>query len=234
MCIPSTGKSTTIKSECRSNILSVVLTSVLDFQRKLAPQLWDSERPSWRAVIFLNLVHSVNAILGLLVDEMPNSGTTSPTGFTSNHKLLKLRLGPLHHIQNDLESLLGSPSICEPLSSSIDHHNPSSASGMIPRHHEFWIISNHGWKSALDRVRGQPANLNDHNYNNGETRRQRTPRRGITSTEEVAEVIASCAADIKALWADTIVQNMLKKHELILEDWAVLQVLYNSAYHLLI
>jgi len=42
----------------------------LDFQLINANQAWLDERASWRSVIYLNLVRSVNDILDVLVQQM--------------------------------------------------------------------------------------------------------------------------------------------------------------------
>jgi guanine nucleotide-binding protein subunit alpha len=183
-------------------------------------------------VIFLNLVYSVNTILNVLTDEMPDTGSrdmshgpkaqekSTPT-FTSQHRLLKLRLGPLHQIQNDLETLLGLPPASVSMVTGIDLYDPASIPETIPLYHEFRVVSRQGWKSILDKVKDeQKAHLPDHVDDDIDPRRNRALRRGAVRTEDVADVIACCAADIKALWADSVVQGMLRKCELTLEDWA--------------
>jgi len=54
-------------------------TTLKNFQLTFAPQAWQAERASWRAVIQLNLVRSVNVILDVLADEMASSSFTRPT-----------------------------------------------------------------------------------------------------------------------------------------------------------
>ncbi|KAI0634650.1 G-alpha-domain-containing protein [Trametes polyzona] len=59
-------------------------TTLKNFQLAFAPKAWQAERASWRAVIHLNLVRSINSILDVLAQEMtttapnPFSPTTSP------------------------------------------------------------------------------------------------------------------------------------------------------------
>ncbi|KAL7283882.1 hypothetical protein ACG7TL_001153 [Trametes sanguinea] len=52
-------------------------TTLKNFQLAFAPKAWKAERASWRAVIQLNLVRSINHILDILSQEM--SKTPSPT-----------------------------------------------------------------------------------------------------------------------------------------------------------
>ncbi|GBE89336.1 G-alpha-domain-containing protein [Sparassis crispa] len=112
-------------------------TTLKNLQLTFAPQAWQVERTSWRAVIQLNLVRSVNAILDVLAEEMapPARGTgpygqtlpttpytslpfssvsrplsqtqQTPPQFTPMHALLKLRLAPLRRVEADLKQLLG-------------------------------------------------------------------------------------------------------------------------------
>ena len=57
-----------------------------DFQMTFAPKAWQAERVSWRAVIQLNLVRAVNAILDALTTEMqqaPRPASRAMSGVTS-------------------------------------------------------------------------------------------------------------------------------------------------------
>ena len=110
---------------------------VPDFQLAYAYQAWSDERASWRSVIYLNLIRSVNNILEVLALEMSSQQPPSPVTkhpliysgrpskidtdfsddetfvarhsfiFTERHKLLTLRLAPLRHVQEDLEAQIG-------------------------------------------------------------------------------------------------------------------------------
>lgn len=51
--------------------------AVLDFQLTFSTNSWRAERLAWRAVIQLNLVRSVNAILDILASEMASSSPSS-------------------------------------------------------------------------------------------------------------------------------------------------------------
>src|SRR5882757_5583276 len=72
----------------------------LVFQMLHARQSWEEERMSWRTVIHLNLVRSVNCILGAL-ESAPETETAS------RMNLLRMRLSPLRRVQRDLETHLG-------------------------------------------------------------------------------------------------------------------------------
>ncbi|CDO76678.1 hypothetical protein BN946_scf184305.g10 [Trametes cinnabarina] len=52
-------------------------TTLKNFQLAFAPNAWQAERASWRAVIQLNLVRSINHILDILAQEMSKAPTTT-------------------------------------------------------------------------------------------------------------------------------------------------------------
>ena len=53
-----------------------ILTNFPDFQLEYAHQAWLDERASWRSVIYLNLIRSVNNILDILTKEMSRENPT--------------------------------------------------------------------------------------------------------------------------------------------------------------
>jgi guanine nucleotide-binding protein subunit alpha len=71
---------------------------LLGFRKLYAPEAWREERLAWRAVIYLDLVRSVNKIVDVL-----GNAPEIPQGV----KLLPIRLAPLRHLQRDLEGHLG-------------------------------------------------------------------------------------------------------------------------------
>jgi guanine nucleotide-binding protein alpha-1 subunit len=187
-----------------------------------ARQEWQEERASWRAVIQLNLVRNVNTVLDFLAEEMsPKSDTASSapssssahqkrasvsvTPFNEKHRLLKLRLGPLRRIQKDLERRLGAATM-EIQSTTVTTAAPFSSSYQKPVLQEFSINSSNGWKTALDRFRSHrpsPA----------------VPKRGWDAElEEITEVIASCAEDMKAIWEDPTIRSLLDKRQVRLDE----------------
>ena len=60
-------------------LLASLLTIPADFQLTFAPKAWKAERESWRAVVQLNLIRSINNILDILSQEMAKApNATSP------------------------------------------------------------------------------------------------------------------------------------------------------------
>lgn len=99
-----------------------------------ARQSWDAERMSWRTVVHLNLVRSVNRILDAL-ENAPKTETTKQMN------LLRMRLSPLRRVQRDLETHLG-------LAGGNEVH-AAADTGVFRRPTEVSLCSRYGWAAAL-------------------------------------------------------------------------------------
>lgn len=168
-----------------------------------AQKSWAEERASWKAVVLLNLVRSVNVIVDLVVEEVncargeASYGGASTTIFlTEKHKGIWLRLAPLRQIEKDLKTFLGSGS------SEPDDRPEKYSSGHEPQSsfHEFALRSSSGWKSVLAHIR-----------NPSEGKDQELHR-------VACHVVVSCKEDIKWLWNDPTIQQILQKRRIRLED----------------
>ncbi|RDB24781.1 Guanine nucleotide-binding protein alpha-4 subunit [Hypsizygus marmoreus] len=184
--------------------LSGKSTTIKNFQMTYAQKSWVEERASWKAVIFLNLARSVNGIVDILSEELeiaqgilPNSDETawhgSTSGLTENHKSLTLKLAPLRQIERDLQSLLGSGS-----SEPEDLHRKLTEGRTTLQ--EFALRSTSGWKSVLEQIR---------NPSEG---------KGESLHRVASQVIAGCKDDIGYLWNDAVVQQILRKRNIRIED----------------
>lgn len=111
-------------------------TTVKIFQMSYARKAWEEERMSWRTVIHLNLVRSVNTILDAL-EHAPET--------TVRANLLRMRLSPLRRVQRDLETHLG-------LAEGEEVHAASEA-GIHRRPAEVCVRSRGGWAAALGRAK---------------------------------------------------------------------------------
>lgn len=203
----------------------------IDFQMAYAQKAWIEERASWRSVVQLNLLRSVNFILDILNEEL-SGPTTSGSGsddeeedtalmdtqlqFSETHKLLKLRLAPLRRVQTDLERRLGSGAE-EPIP--VTSGMPSEAApfdidnlNVKHRTQEFYVRSSTGWKSALDKFRqGSRSSTEADAANRDKERRDR-------EDEETAAIISRCKDDMHALWTDPVIRHMLARRKFRLED----------------
>lgn len=211
---------------------------LLDFQLTYARKEWYEEKASWQAVIFLNLVRNVNEIVAHLTSEMSDlpynaddsqEDLSSPRParalprlkFTDFHRDLRQRLSPLQDIQLILENQLGSASL-ELHFTTVNRAAPFEATPSSPstttsrRVHEFSINSSNGWKSALDRFRTK------HTPTRQETESIRSSgsssRRPAAPERDIAGTIASCREDIKTLWEDDIVRELLIRRKVRPED----------------
>ncbi|SJL11028.1 uncharacterized protein ARMOST_14429 [Armillaria ostoyae] len=187
-----------------------------DFQLTYARREWTEERLLWKSVIFFNLVRNVNDILEILAQEMSRSATLAdnssddssadespivPLKFKETHRLLKLRLGPLRRIQTDLERRLGNAAI-ELKTTDVMTAAPFGK----PAVNEFSINATNGWKTAFDKLKAM-----------------RRPEMGALQQmkdeeDEIADVVAGCREDMKAIWEDPVIREMLARRRDRIED----------------
>lgn len=183
---------------------------------------WKQERASWRAVIQLNIIRSVVTILETLEAEMDDPtddefmedasgcsipGSQPPVPLTEKHQLLKLRLGPLRRVETDLRRRLGAGADEESAvegTEVLDGREPPTT-----RRKEFYV---RGWRSALV----SPGTLVKAMKNGGSWSGQSEKE----IVDEATEVIAGCRADMKTLWGDEVVQAVLNRRRMRMEDSA--------------
>ncbi|KAF8064289.1 guanine nucleotide binding protein, alpha subunit [Lyophyllum atratum] len=202
-----------------------------NFQLTYARREWSEERGSWRSVIQLNLVRNVNSILHHLTQEMAGTSGHSeghnsddsaeeiqvrrkakalpPLRFKEKHRLLKLQLTPLAGVQDALERNLGDASL-ELYSTSVMTAAPFDPATNRQARQEFSINSTNGWKTALDKFRhARPARSEAGTD---------SVRKAKETEDDVTEIIASCKDEIKALWEDPLVNEMLNRRKVRIED----------------
>ena len=216
--------------DCQFRVVSMLTKFQLDFQLAYARKAWQDERDSWRSVVQLNLLRSINRILDLVQREMSGIPYTADyeddeddydyssihqqrMQLGEEHKLLKLRLAPLRHVQKDLERRLGSGAE-EPSSVPSGFHTTAAPFGdlSVSRHQEFFVRSSTGWKSALASLRSRNSTGSRDDVD-GRALRER-------ESEEATTVIAGCKEDMKALWTNPTVQQLLALRRTRLEDSA--------------
>ncbi|KAG6884558.1 hypothetical protein C0993_010118 [Termitomyces sp. T159_Od127] len=200
-----------------------------NFQLTYARREWSEERASWRAVIQLNLVRNVNCIIEHLNQEIAgyaeghNSDDSEnevqivrrkakalpPLKFREHHRLLRLRLAPLTRVQQDLERKLGEASTevhtTAYMTAAPFEHAPTNLRAL----QEFSINSNNGWKSALVKLRpNRPARPEI-----GEDQ-----RKAQAIEDDVSDILDASKNDIKTLWEDPVVTEMLNRRKARIED----------------
>jgi guanine nucleotide-binding protein alpha-1 subunit len=190
----------------------------------------------------------VTSVLALLADELDRLASSPrgrnialpfsdadadlpPLQLGEKHKLLRLRLALIKTLQSDLEKKLGASSI-EPdytlddisdsphsaaAALSVRPRRPSAeyaeddAAGMTSHSYaarmpqaDFFIRGSNGWKTALDKIGG------------------RKHRDSISTPDkerdDATEMLVTCRDDIKSLWEDKVIQELLKRRNLRMED----------------
>jgi len=199
------------------------------FRMKYAHSAWKEERLSWRAVIQLNVIRSVVTIVEIVQNEMTGQNPAiiltggdddteredtddgPPVVFSEKHRLLKLRLGPLRRVEEDLKRRLGAG--CEEIQPTnapmrATPFDPDSTPELSPIRRvtagEFVVRC---WKDAFQA----PSSPTSSNRALGKER---------ADHDEATEVIARCKDDMKALWDDDIVQGVLRRRKIRLQDSA--------------
>ena len=119
--------------------------------------------------------------------------------FSDKHKLLQLRLQPLTRVQRDLEKYLGSAALEPdqvPTTNNVAFPAQGAGSSISPhRHTEFSVPVNSSWKSRLLGKEGS---------------KWLVEKKSIQDLHDATEIIYRCGPDIKQLWADDVVRQVLK------------------------
>lgn len=145
-------------------------------------------------------------------EDLPRTAKTLlPLKFKDKHKQLQARLAPLQPVQRELEEQLGAAS-AEIFSASPHNAAPFGLPAPTRRHasHEFSINSSNGWKSALDKFRKGQGNRPEQPNGNNRVLKD--------VEEEIADIIAGCREDIKSLWEDSIIKEVLIRRKARIED----------------
>ncbi|KAF9793168.1 G-alpha-domain-containing protein [Thelephora terrestris] len=212
-------------------------TTIKNFQLKYAYKEWVQERGSWKTVIHLNLIRSVTTVLEIMDSVMkeqqdrprPQQRSLSPsrsfqraaatatfssseeTGnldepsqdvvydFSDKHKVLQLRLQPLSRVQRDLEKYLGSAALEPDQVPTTDNITFPGSEGGIPRRNaEFSVSVNSSWKA---RLLGK------------EDSKKSADKKHAQGLHDATEILYRCGPDIKQLWTDDVVQQVLTETE---------------------
>ncbi|KIK39342.1 hypothetical protein CY34DRAFT_808411 [Suillus luteus UH-Slu-Lm8-n1] len=184
-------------------------TTLKNFQLMNSPKAFRSERASWRAVIQLNVVQSIHAILDLMskahssahnppISSQPNTAPKEYPPLNPDHLKLKMRLAPLLQVEAALMKKL-LPNGHVPLSS-----NPAQS---FPTQQEISVNSSASWKNTFNRLMGRnscdSADLID-----------------WSDPDDPGVVLNACAEDMKRLWTDPVIQALMKVEKMRPEEMA--------------
>jgi guanine nucleotide-binding protein alpha-1 subunit len=179
---------------------------------RFAQSEWEKERNGWRAVVQLNIVRSITTILAAVESDIGgdpaqesdeevsvDAGDDEELQFNETHSLLMIRLSPLRAVETLLKRRLGP---------GAEPHQPELPMAATPfdqpvgrsvgkSSQEFAVRS---WQEVLD----------------AESRTDDAGEGLVSATL----TIAACKDDMKALWNDKTVRQLLKRRKQILPDSA--------------
>ncbi|KAJ7660034.1 guanine nucleotide binding protein, alpha subunit [Mycena rosella] len=185
-------------------------TILKNFQLHFAPKAFQAEAEAWRPVIHLNLVRSVNFVLGLLEIRHPSTyshdqqPTSSDSPLSGHLRRLSLSLAPLRQVEESLSNRIAGSRPPEDISEA-DRYNPAKAS-------EISLRSGSGWTAFLRFRRGSTS----------------TDRNDKAEETQTRRILSACAADIMTLWAAPEVQQGLRDREITLQEQSGLRVPFLS------
>ena len=146
--------------------------------------------------------------------------TSLSTVLNGKHQLLKLRLGPLRRVEQDLKRQLGEGAD-EEQDGAAESFGPLSleaaSQSLTKRHKEFGVRKLHDAleRCAAAKKQSQSRSGSYHGHGSDDE-----AAGGGDSVDEATEILASCQEDMKALWSDEPVKMVLRKRKLRLEDTA--------------
>ncbi|KAF4620276.1 hypothetical protein D9613_000337 [Agrocybe pediades] len=182
-------------------------TTIKNFQITYARKSWAEERASWKTIILLNLVRSINTIVDTI-----NAPTEEDEGVrhtemdvpwpTERHKATVLRLMPLQQVEKDLKRYLGAGSeeVVQGHGHDISTITSHASVEKKAEASEFAIRSSRGWRSILDQIRNPQLGKASSAYDIG------------------FQVVLGCKQDIRWLWNDPITRQLLQYRHIPLEE----------------
>ncbi|KAJ7274828.1 guanine nucleotide binding protein, alpha subunit [Mycena rebaudengoi] len=188
-------------------------TTLKNFQLMCEPEAFRAERASWRAIIHLNVIHSVRILLDAVV-RAPNSyeWTSNPRSSTSSNDShasiradaellgLRMRLLPLLQIEDVLARRLADPT-------APDEGRGSPTSPRRRAGKEVAINSNVAWKGVFMRPQG-------------EIRESFDTQNAVDwdDPEDPGVAINAKSADIKRLWQHPTLQILLERQGIRIQE----------------
>ena len=205
----------------------------LDMQMAYTPKAWAQERASWKAVIQLNLIRSINTIVDALADELvasaPTSGHTSSSsdeGHSQAEQLvipherrntlmkLRMRLTPLRQVEADLKLRLGAGTD-EIVEASLAGGGeammatPFDEAGYPTPERRFSardivVRSHRAWKERERAWKDKDRH----------SMRPTSPSSAHSGRDSATDVLVGCADDMAALWVDPAVREIIRRRRL--------------------
>ncbi|KAF9239294.1 guanine nucleotide binding protein, alpha subunit [Melanogaster broomeanus] len=204
-------------------------TTLKNFQLMHSPKAFRTERASWRAVIQLNVVQSIHAILDLIskaqaashglsssssstpyfASSPPSSRpATAPKDYpplTHEHLKLKMRLAPLIQVEAALHRKLN------PLAQA-DLQSPQGNFTTFPLQHEVSVNSTVGWKGAFNRIVGNSGSSRDSC--------ESVDLINWSDPEDPGVILHACSDDMIKLWGDPTIRKLMEVEKMRPEEMA--------------
>jgi guanine nucleotide-binding protein subunit alpha len=205
-------------------------TTLKNFQLMHSPKAFRTERASWRAVIQLNVVQSIHAILNLMskaqasAHDLPSSSlstahltSSSPPSsrpqtavkdyppLTPDHLKLKMRLAPLIQVEAALLRKLVPHA-------QVDFSNPTNNLTTFPFQQEVSVNSTGGWKGAFNRIVGNSSNSRD-SCDSEDLINWSDP-------EDPGVILHACSDDMIKLWGDPTIRTLMEVEKMRPEEMA--------------
>ncbi|KAJ6497806.1 guanine nucleotide binding protein, alpha subunit [Mycena sanguinolenta] len=186
-------------------------TTLKNFQLINSPKAFKAERPSWRAVVHLNVVRSIRLIISAIQEAEAFASAPQPPGpddpayppLSADLLTLKMRLLPLQQVEEALLSkLTPGASIGKAYTAAPDDPLPGGTQ-------EVSVHSTAPWKGAFSRLMNNVRGSVD----GPETNEPQDSR-------DARQLLHACSEDMIHLWNDPTVKQVLKVHRLRLEDMA--------------
>jgi len=184
-------------------------TTLKNFQLMHEPKAFAKERASWRAVIYLNIVRSFHLIMDAM--ERVQSGLhtlgdddvdlSDLPQLTAEHLRIQRRLSPLFQVENALIKQLSPPSPAP-----VEEHSRRDSVGRSSLR-EVAVNSATQWKDRFGRLvkAGRVATEEETNWDD---------------PGDPGRLLNACAEDMMLLWNDPVIQELLRKMKIRMEDHA--------------
>ncbi|KAF9226383.1 G-alpha-domain-containing protein [Gyrodon lividus] len=199
-------------------------TTLKNFQLMHSPKAFRAEKASWRAVIQLNVVQSIHAILDLIskahasshgfsssssgyaasLSSRPDTAHKDYPALTPEHLKLKMRLAPLIQVEAALLRKLLPPGHADLTS----HITPSS----FPFQQEISVNSTVGWKGAFNRLLGSSGSNRDSCDS--------VDLINWSDPEDPGVVLHACSEDMIKLWGDPTIRKLMEIEKMRPEEMA--------------
>ncbi|KAI0323559.1 hypothetical protein GY45DRAFT_1314916 [Cubamyces sp. BRFM 1775] len=205
-------------------------TTLKNFQLQFSPQHFAKERAAWKTIIQLNLIRCVKRLLEVLQEEWESSlQTTTPSsiakgkgvaGRTPTAPGVRFSTSPLndHHrrIRMRLSALL-------PIEDELMRKLLPDSTAAANR--DLCVRAGSGWKGVLAALSANTSTLDVQPQQPPQlvsvlkgASRPGTANSQFKDKDNPTAVLAACKDDIVTLWEDQVVQGVLKKHNVRLQD----------------